>query len=116
MVAGPGSAPAWPAADEVEGVRYEALHRGKDGAPFPVDVSSRVIEVDGTKFHQSIIRDISERVRTEEEIKALSARLINAQEEERSRVARELHDDLSQRMALLSIELEQLADGMHISG
>jgi signal transduction histidine kinase len=34
--------------------------------------------------------------------------LIKAQEEERSRVARELHDDLSQRMALLSIELEQL--------
>jgi signal transduction histidine kinase len=34
--------------------------------------------------------------------------LIRAQEEERSRVARELHDDLNQRLALLSIELEQL--------
>src|SRR6185369_9214939 len=34
---------------------------------------------------------------------------INAQEEERRRIARELHDDLNQRMALLSIELEQLS-------
>jgi len=33
----------------------------------------------------------------------MSGRLINAQEEERVRIARELHDDLSQRMALLSI-------------
>jgi len=38
----------------------------------------------------------------------VSIRLINAQEEERSRVARELHDDLSQKLALLSLELEQL--------
>lgn len=38
----------------------------------------------------------------------LGGRLINAQEEERKRIARELHDDLNQRMALLSIELEQL--------
>jgi signal transduction histidine kinase len=39
----------------------------------------------------------------------LGGRLIRAQEEERSRIARELHDDLSQRLALLSIELEQLS-------
>jgi signal transduction histidine kinase len=39
----------------------------------------------------------------------LSGRLINAQEEERARIARELHDNLSQKMALLSIEIEQLA-------
>lgn len=52
--------------------------------------------------------DITERKQTEEKLRELSGRLINAQEEERSRVARELHDDLNQRMALLSIELEQL--------
>jgi signal transduction histidine kinase len=54
-------------------------------------------------------------VEPEAALRDLSGRLINAQEEERSRVARELHDDLSQRMALLSIELEQLADGMNNS-
>jgi PAS domain S-box-containing protein len=52
--------------------------------------------------------DITERRQMEEALRDLSGRLINAQEEERKRVARELHDDLNQRMALLSIELEQL--------
>lgn len=52
--------------------------------------------------------DITGRRQTEEALRDLSGRLINAQEEERRRVARELHDDLNQRMALLSIELEQL--------
>lgn len=42
-------------------------------------------------------------------LRDLGGRLIRAQEEERSRIARELHDDLSQRLALLSIELEQLS-------
>jgi signal transduction histidine kinase len=38
----------------------------------------------------------------------VSRRLIEAQEQERNRIARELHDDIGQRLALLSIELEQL--------
>jgi PAS domain S-box-containing protein len=53
--------------------------------------------------------DISERKRAEETLKFLGSRLIAAQEEERKRIARELHDDLNQRMAVLSIELEQLS-------
>jgi len=53
--------------------------------------------------------DISERKRVEETLKLLGSRLIAAQEEERKRIARELHDDLNQRMAVLSIELEQLS-------
>jgi PAS domain S-box-containing protein len=52
--------------------------------------------------------DITKRKQTEEALRDLSGLLISAQEEERRRVARELHDDLNQRMALLSIELEQL--------
>lgn len=53
--------------------------------------------------------DISERKRSEEALKLLGSRLIAAQEEERKRIARELHDDLNQRMAVLSIELDQLS-------
>lgn len=52
--------------------------------------------------------DVSERKRAEEALKALGGRLIAAQEEERRRVARELHDDFNQRLAVMSIELEQL--------
>lgn len=44
----------------------------------------------------------------EETLRDFTMRLINAQEEERSRLARELHDDLSQRMALLSFNLAQI--------
>ena len=53
--------------------------------------------------------DITHARQTEETLRDLGGRLITAQEEERSRVARELHDDLNQRMALLSVELEQLS-------
>ena len=53
--------------------------------------------------------DITDRRATEDILVDLGGRLIAAQEEERSRIARELHDDLSQKMALLSIEIEQLA-------
>src|SRR5215216_179509 len=60
-----------------------------------------------TRLHGFMI-DISERKRAEQALKDLAGRLIAAQEEERRRVARELHDDFNQRMALLSIELEQL--------
>lgn len=52
--------------------------------------------------------DVTVNRQTEAELRDLGGRLIAAQEEERSRVARELHDGLNQRMALLSIELEQL--------
>jgi PAS domain S-box-containing protein len=52
--------------------------------------------------------DVSERKQAEEALRDLGGRLIAAQEEERRRVARELHDDLNQRMALMSIELEQI--------
>lgn len=52
--------------------------------------------------------DITQNKQTEAALTDMTGRLINAQEDERRRVARELHDDLNQRMALLSIELEQL--------
>lgn len=53
--------------------------------------------------------DISDRKRAEEGLLDLSGRLINAQEEERTRIARELHDDFSQRLALLAIQLGQVS-------
>jgi signal transduction histidine kinase len=54
------------------------------------------------------VRRAFERERTANEIRELAGRLINAQEDERRRIARELHDDFSQRLALLSVEMELL--------
>jgi signal transduction histidine kinase/ABC-type uncharacterized transport system substrate-binding protein len=53
--------------------------------------------------------DITKRKRAEREQEELSGRLINAQEQERSRLARELHDDFNQRLAILAIDLERAA-------
>jgi PAS domain S-box-containing protein len=44
---------------------FETVHQRKNGTPFPVEVSVRVIEVEGKEFHQSIIRDITERKQAE---------------------------------------------------
>jgi signal transduction histidine kinase len=51
-----------------------------------------------------VFRDITERMRLDEELADLSRRLIRAQEEERAMIARELHDDVTQRLAVLAIE------------
>jgi PAS domain S-box-containing protein len=56
----------------------------------------------------AIYQDISERRRSEEKLQALRNRLTRTQEEERSRIARDLHDDIGQRLALLTIDLEQM--------
>jgi PAS domain S-box-containing protein len=52
--------------------------------------------------------DITDRKLSEASLEELSGRLINAQEQERTRIARELHDDFSQRLALQGIGLTQL--------
>jgi len=56
--------------------------------------------------------DITENKKIEDAYRDISGRLICIQDEERRRIARELHDDLGQRMALLAIELEQLEQGV----
>jgi signal transduction histidine kinase len=55
-----------------------------------------------------MIADISERKLAEEAISGMSRRLIEAQEAERARIARELHDDISQRLAMLSVSFERV--------
>ncbi len=54
----------------------------------------------------AVIQDITERKQTEGLLQDLSGRLISAQEDERSRIARELHDDVNQKLAMLAIDLE----------
>jgi PAS domain S-box-containing protein len=52
--------------------------------------------------------DITDRRVAEETLAGMSRKLIEAQEQERARIGRELHDDINQRLAMLAIELEQL--------
>jgi PAS domain S-box-containing protein len=58
----------------------------------------------------AMVEDITQQELAEQSLRQLTGRLIRAQEEERSRIARELHDDLNQRLGLLAIELGQLRD------
>ena len=51
-----------------------------------------------------VIREITEQKQTEQELRDLSRRLIRAHEEERALLARELHDDVTQRLAVLAID------------
>ncbi len=55
--------------------------------------------------------DITDQKLAQEALEKIGGKLIEAQEEERSRIARELHDDICQRLALLSMELEQVNRG-----
>jgi len=50
--------------------------------------------------------DVTERKRAEEALLGMSRKLIEAHEQERTRIGRDLHDDVVQRLALLSIELD----------
>ena len=55
--------------DRMNGMVYETKHISKDGTKFPVEISARVIEIEGKKFFQAIIRNIAERKQAEEALK-----------------------------------------------
>jgi PAS domain S-box-containing protein len=62
-------------------------------------------DVDGRLLRNiGVVRDIGSQKRAELGMREMSQRLLKAQEQERALIARELHDDLSQRLAVLSIE------------
>jgi PAS domain S-box-containing protein len=78
-----------------------------------LDITDRKIAEQ--KLHQSnamLTEELIEKTQREAEIRGLSARLIHAQEEERRRLSRELHDDLSQQIAALSIGMGNLKRGI----
>jgi len=59
--------------------------------------------------------DVTEQKLAEEALSTVSQRLIQAHEEERTRIARELHDDLNQQLALLAMNLDRLKQDLPAS-
>src|SRR6266498_4275106 len=94
------------------------------GKTIEVALTVASVHTDGgrVKVLRWLLRDNTEHKRSEREIKqiqaaqnrrreisdALASQLLMAQEEERRRVSRELHDDLNQKLALLAVEVESL--------
>ena len=63
-----------------------------------------------SRYFVGEVLDITQRKLADEALSSVSRRLIEAHEEERTRIARELHDDINQRMALLSGNLERVKE------
>jgi PAS domain S-box-containing protein len=92
--------------------------RRRDGVyRWMLDIAAPRVNADGSfaGFVGSAV-DITDQKIAQEALEKIGGKLIEAQEEERSRIARELHDDICQRLAILSMELEQANRGSNGSG
>ena len=85
---------------------YEVEVIAKDGRLVPVEVSSRAIYENGKIIGvQGTARDITERKLAQDALQMFSRQLIEAQEDERRRIARELHDQIGQVLTAVKMNL-----------
>lgn len=84
----------------------------RDGEEFPIDASISQLRDGNAKYFTVILRDITARMRTEEdlqrskdELQELASTAQVAREQEKSRVARELHDELGQSLTMLQMDV-----------
>lgn len=100
-------------------VLFETVMLSKDGIRVPVEINSHLFSFAGKATVLLIVRDITVRQQSEarllakkEQLSILTAQLLNVQEIERGRMARELHDELGQSMMFLKFKLSYICDIM----
>lgn len=98
-------------------VIYDMVYRARDKKLFPVEVNSHLFLFNDQLTVLSIARDITERKRAEEKLKKssrllreLATHLQSVREEERTTIAREIHDELGQVLTVLKIQLSLLGN------
>jgi PAS domain S-box-containing protein len=95
--------------------RLEITGMRADGSEFPVELTITRIDVPGPATFTGYVRDITERRLAEAELKRSSARIVEAADEERRRIERNLHDGAQQHLVSLALRLrsagESLDDG-----
>jgi len=95
--------------DEENETIYEVNVITRTGQRVPVEISSRLIYENGVVAGvQGTARDITERKRAQEALRIYSQRLIQAQEAEREKIARELHDEIGQVLTAVRINLQSI--------
>lgn len=94
----------------------EVRFTAKDGREVIANTSAVMFNLDGEPCYLWIANDITERKHAEEALRALSARLRSAREEEGTRIAREIHDELGGVLTGLKWDLEKIDNTLSSSG
>jgi PAS domain S-box-containing protein len=94
------------------GSKIQVLLKAVDGSRLSAHISIRPLARHGSKrpTFGMVVTDMTETRRTEELLRALTHRLVQAQETERARVAFELHDDITQILCAILVRCQTLAD------
>jgi two-component system, NarL family, sensor kinase len=94
------------------GSKIEVMLHAGDGSELPAQISTRALAKDGTGRATIgvVVTDLTGARRAEELLRALSHRLVQAQESERGRVAVELHDHITQLLCAVLFRCRALAD------